>query len=1119
MILPGIDALAIPYPGWTGWLLQMPWEIPGDIPGFPPENNIMVQVAPVAGPFAVSCHGSGPGFVGWFTSRAPTAPHQAWTITCWVRPTGTANGSCLIAGFGDGINLEGGQRFLALQAGRVGCWLAGTTVDTGVVLESGQWRHLAAEFDGQWTLRVLVDGVEYARQAVHLTRAGAQVRIAPPPPFADGRTFCGDVRDCQVFPAPLGEACLAALVAQGPGATPLDQTPDLPTPDNRSDNFQSNRGLGCPQDPATFPGVAPLPLGGTSQARTLPRPQAAADQDGRLVLDRGWELGDGDGVSAQGSEISTPGFATGLVSGPWYDATVPGTILTTLVDQGVYPDPLLGLNNLLIPDDLALRPWWYRTEFTPPAAWRNRHVRLLLHGINYHAEIWLNGKRLGEITGAFRRGIFDLSPLQLTTGTNALAIRIWPQPHPGLTSEASRHVGPLPNGGEGTLDGPTFFCSEGWDWIPTIRDRNTGLWQGVELLAGGPVTVADPQVITELPDLPDLGRARLTIRAEVRNRSAQRQAVLLEGTIAGASFALPLDLTPGEERTISVDADRFPALELQDPSLWWPNGHGEPVLHDLVLRLIETTGDESDRCTVRIGLRTVAWSFAPHLVLRVNGRRVPCLGGNWGMDDALKRISRARLEPYMRLHRDANLTMIRNWCGQSTSAVFFELCDEYGLLVWNDFWMSTEGYNLPPLDTELLLANADDTVRRFRHHACIVIWCGRNEGKVPPSLDRRLASLLDHRDGTRHYESSSCDSSHLLPSGPWQFQEPETYFTTHSQGFTTELGITSIPTAEAMRAMLPPGQEWPLTEAWTYHDLHCEHAGDSRPYLRALAQRYGVSTDLDGFCARAQMLNYVHHRGMYEGCLGKLWQPASGLLAWMSHPCWPSTSWQFYSHDYEAHAAFAGVRRACEPVHVQWNLPDSNGEARIAVVNRTAGTLAGCQVTAAVHALDGRLLGQREWPWVVAADGVAEVGRIPWGPTLTSPVQFLALTLTEANGRRRSRNIYWRAEHNADLAWLQTMPKRQVPVHAVRKRHGAEVVTTIHLANPGPDPLVLIHVSLRRNADGSRVLPAFTSDNYQTLMPDEEQVITISSPAHCTPEAVHVWVEGWNIIPHRVEPV
>jgi beta-galactosidase/beta-glucuronidase len=143
--------------------------------------------------------------------------------------------------------------------------------------------------------------------------------------------------------------------------------------------------------------------------------------------------------------------------------------------------------------------------------------------------------------------------------------------------------------------------------------------------------------------------------------------------------------------------------------------------------------------------------------VRVNGVRIACRGGNWGLDDSRKRVSRERMEPYFRLHREAGLTMIRNWCGQNTEEVFYELADEYGLLVWNDFWLSTQDWNLEPLDPVLFLANARDVVLRFRNHPSIAVWCGRNEGVPSPSINEGLDQLLRELDGTRYHSPNSRD--------------------------------------------------------------------------------------------------------------------------------------------------------------------------------------------------------------------------------------------------------------------------------------------------------------------------------------------------------------------------
>ncbi|MGA2247412.1 MAG: sugar-binding domain-containing protein, partial [Verrucomicrobiota bacterium] len=710
-----------------------------------------------------------------------------------------------------------------------------------------------------------------------------------------------------------------------------------------------------------------------------------------LLFNAGWKMIEAPKLAgAEGAQLSGPGWDVGA----WHDATVPGTVLTTLVNDGVYPDPCFGLNNLLIPESLNRQDYWYRLEFTAPGKFARRRLWLDFNGINYYAEVWLNGRYLGHITGAFTRGQFDVTPWIKVESTNVLAVMVAPPPDPGIPSEQSAAFGPGDNGGKLSLDGPTFVCTEGWDWIPAIRDRDTGLWQDVILRAAGPVTIVDPQVITSLP-LPDVSRAGITVSAEVKNASEVGQAGVLKGSFEGVAFDQPVTVSPGEIKKVVFAPADFPQLEVRHPRLWWPNGYGKPELYHLNLKFVTADQDVSDKASARFGIRELSYEmtvkmpggrtrrvdFTPtlargnsqavidnrresmgwrdlwpdklklvsvwpgaenspalkpvaedgmgsYLVLKVNGQKIFCNGGNWGMDDALKRISRERLEPYIRLHRDAHLTMIRNWAGQSTSETFYDLCDEYGILVWNDFWMNTEGWNYSPSDHDLFLGNVADTIKRFRNHPSIAIWCARNEGVPPEDINQGNDRLIRELDGTRWYQPNSRLVG-LRDSGPWDRQPLEKYFSDLNHGFSTEMGAPSIPSAEVLRTMMAKEDLWPPADVWAYHDFHSQGALRQEAVVREIHRRYGETKDLDEFCAKAQMLNYETYRAIYEGFDSRLWNDCSGVLLWMSHPSWPSVVWQLYSSDYEPNASYFGAKKAGEPVHIQMNLPDCG----IAVVN------------------------------------------------------------------------------------------------------------------------------------------------------------------------------------------
>ncbi|MDA9555859.1 beta galactosidase jelly roll domain-containing protein, partial [Pelobium sp.] len=741
-----------------------------------------------------------------------------------------------------------------------------------------------------------------------------------------------------------------------------------------------NYGLAQPQDPATLPkSRVPVVFPQKKEkvaAVTVLKPL----NKNEFEISGGWEMIQASEINGSGEYVSNPGLNTLK----WYNATVPGTVLTTLVNQGVYPDPYFGLNNLAIPEDLSRQNWWYRTTFKTPDLSDKKNLLLVFNGINYQADIWLNGKLLGKINGAFKKESYDITKYLNTKGENAIAVRIIPPQNPGIPHEESPSAGRGPNGGLLTLDGPTFIASEGWDWMPGIRDRNIGIWQDVRLKLVDDITILNPHVVTDLP-LPDTSKANIFISTEVSNKSKTNQTVLVSGRIGDINFSKQVELKADENKVVSFTPDEFPQLKMKNPRLWWPNGYGKQELYKLNLT-VAVNGKVSDEKLVRFGVRELSYDMtvdlpseqakriefnpivalksgkaifdnanrrelakqvsipsllpdvdpnllapssetgtAPYLVLKVNGQKIYCKGGNWGMDDAMKRVSREQLEPYFKLHKDANFNMIRNWTGESTEEVLFDLCDEYGMLVWNDFWISTLGYNLDVEDENLFMENATDVVKQYRNHPSIAVWCPRNEGYAPKDLDLKLATLIAKEDGTRLYQGNS-RSLNLRTSGPWDYQKtPMIYYNKLSDGFSTELGTPSVPTAASMRKMMAKEDVWPISDAWYYHDLHF----GQKPYIRTIDSLYGPASSLEDFCKKAQMVNYDSHRAMFEAWNSKLWNNTSGLLLWMTHPAWPSTIWQVYSWDYETFGSYFASQKACEPIHVQMNLNDS----QVVVVN------------------------------------------------------------------------------------------------------------------------------------------------------------------------------------------
>jgi hypothetical protein len=1099
---------------------------------------------------------------------AVVMPGAPWSMTGWVRTGRRQAGAVVVAALGDACATGAASadsnspwRGLLLIDGEVALRLNPTdTVRSGVVLEAARWYAIAATYDGMQG-RLYVDGRECGADAAATVRVAPRFELAPSSRAIEGAEsmhFGGALAGLTLLTRALDAQALKSLAAERPDFSLVTfNTLGAGWP------LQEHawRGLQEPQDPWTLPMARSAPR--TPKVSVVHRAASAltASAPGSWTLDA-WRLRAASEVAADGAQLSQAEY----VDRNWYQAVVPGTVLTTLIARGIYPDPDYGLDNLVIPDTLSRQDYWYRTVFAAPASWQGRELTLVFQGVNYAAEVWLNGLRLGDIKGAFTRGSFNVTGVLIPGRRNTIAVRIAPPPHPGIPHEQSMAAGPGENGGALALDGPTFIASEGWDWIPGIRDRNTGIWQRVELTVSGGLRLIDPHVVTHLP-LPRTDSADLFITASIENRRAISVQATLIARIEAISVRKTVTLAPGTS-IVALDPAEFPQLHLTNPRLWWPNGYGPANLYTLELEIDEGAAP-SDVATIKFGIRELTYDLSlfdhegrlrrvevdptlgtlrgerlvdvrheaikrtpqgwaasltaagegspavhhaasealtPYLTLRVNGVPIAARGGSWGMDDSRKRSSRARLEPYFQLHRDANLNIIRNWLGQNTEEVFYDLADEYGLLVLNDFWESTQDFQLEAQDPALFLDNARDTIRRYRNHPSIAVWFGRNEGVPQPILNEGLADLVATLDGTRYYSGSS-NSVNLQTSGPYNYRPAEQYFTELARGFSVEVGTPSLSTLEALEASIPAADRWPMSDTWAYHDWHFGGNGDVATFMAAMAEQYGAGRSLEDFERKAQLMNYVSYRAIFEGFAAHLWTQNSGRLLWMTHPAWPSNTWQIYSSDYDTAAAYYAVKKACEPVHAQLNLPD----LRLAVINTTRSPRTSLTLRSLLVSLDGRRLNQRVDRIDAGANSVTTLPvPLDLAPALAREgLVLVKLTLTDSTGATLSENVYWQGRDAASQQRLNELRTQPVAIEARTydgKRGGPIDLT---LANQGKAPALTAKLTVLDEA-GGRVLPVYYSDNYVTLLPGEVRHIVVHCPVGGS-RCARVALRGWNI--------
>jgi hypothetical protein len=850
-----------------------------------------------------------------------------------------------------------------------------------------------------------------------------------------------------------------------------------------------------------------------AQASAIPAPE---------LLSAGWELQDAAKLPQTGSGAGAILSALSYKPKDWYPAVVPGTVLTTLVKDGVYPEPLYGENNRpdRIPETLNKTSYWYRTVAEVPAAYKGRRIWLNLDGINFTAEVWVNGTYMGTMRGAFKRGIFDISEEVKPGEKAAIAVLVKPQPHPGDPHEHTIADGMVTNGGITALDGPTFLCTIGWDWLPGIRDRDSGIWAKVFLSATGPVVVKDPLVTTDLP-LPRNDSSDIAISTTLENVTDQPQKGVLKASFEGVAVEKEVDLAPNSSRKISLTPADFPSLHVLNPKLWWPNGYGPQNLYSLHLSF-DQGAKTSDGQTLSFGVRKITYSVpdSENLTISVNGVRVFIRGGDWGLDEGLKRIPRERLEAEIKMHALANMNLIRNWVGQSTGEDFYELCDKYGILLWDEFFQPNPSDGPNPDDLDTYMANVRDKILRYRNHPAIAIWCARNEGFPPKEIDDQLRVLMAELEPTRRYQPSSTSGAGVNSGGPYRWRTPREYYS-FTEAFKTEIGSSSIPTIESIQGMMPQKDWEQIDDDWAEHDLaRGAQAGDTYP--QTLADRYGKIANMADFVRKSQLANYEAFRAMYEGRNAKLFNPSTALITWMSNPAQPSFVWQLYHHDLEPNSALFAVKKSGEMVHIQLNEQTSE----IQVINNLPTVLTGATAYASVYNLDGSQVLKREMPVTGPADTAINLGSLegPWDKPKLSPVNFVKLELKDAQGKVVSQNFYWRGlvNHPDDLTALDSIKRVTLEAKAVRRDAEGQMHLTVTLHNPGPTVALMGHLQLRRGKPGNaqnplanvteRVLPVYYSDNYISLVPGESRTITIeAAEADLKGEAPRVVVDGWNV--------
>ncbi len=635
-------------------------------------------------------------------------------------------------------------------------------------------------------------------------------------------------------------------------------------------------------------------------------------------------------------------FGAGYNTKQWIKASVPGTAFNDYVLAGIEKDPNYGDNIYKVDKAKYDRNFWYRTAFKIPAGYqKGQKLWLNFEGANRKAEVYLNGKSLGVLDGFMDRGKFDISSIIKAGNENVLAVLV----HCPKT--------PIPN-----YASPTYISSASWDWMPYVPGLLTGITDDVYLSYSDAVTIVDPWIRTKVSSL---DKAIVSVQVTLQNSTHTAVKGTLSGIIqpGNISFSQPVHIEGGEMSSIMIDTSRFKQLAVNHPKLWWPNGYGDPNLYTCDLKYT-VDGKTSDVKRITFGIREYSYDTVGNVFhIKINGTPVFVKGGNWGMSEYMLRCRGEEYDLKMKLHKEMNLNMVRNWIGSTTDEEFYDACDKYGMMVWDDFWLNSHR-NLPR-DVYAFNKNAVEKINRLRNHPSIAVWCGDNEGYPEPPLNGWLAEDVKTFDaGDRWYQANS-HSDALTGSGPWTNFDPQWYFTKYPGGFggdpgwgmRTEIGTAVFTTFESFKKFMPEKDWWPRNDMWDKHFFGASalNAGPDR-YQQAIDDRYGKATGIKDFCLKAQLLNIETNKALYEGWLHHMWNDASGVMTWMSQSAYPSFVWQTYDYYYDLNGAYWGVKKACEPLHIQWSYADNS----VKVINSGKNNVNGLKAIAEVYDIRGKKL-------------------------------------------------------------------------------------------------------------------------------------------------------------------
>jgi exo-1,4-beta-D-glucosaminidase len=853
----------------------------------------------------------------------------------------------------------------------------------------------------------------------------------------------------------------------------------------------------------------------------------------RHYLHGQWKLQSSCQVQAKGDQVSAAGFD----DSKWHAAEVPGTVFGALVTDKSVPDPDYGLNlkqtpgfsegkipfaDREMPESSPYKcSFWWRTEFATPEGMSKSAAWVHFLGINYRANVWLNGRQIGdrsEVAGAYRAFEFRVNELLKKSGKNALAVEVFAPEKYDL--------------------GMTWV-----DWNPTPPDKDMGIWREVFLSETGDVTLQRPFVNSKLSS--DYKSAALTASALLTNTTDHPVKATLRVELAGADLSQPVELAAKESKTVQLTPEQFAQLKLASPHLWWPYQMGDPYLYKAKFR-VETGGADSDASTFQFGIREVTSEITPQggRLFRVNGKRVLIRGAAWA-PDMMYRWSSRRVDADLAYTKDMGLNTVRLE-GKVDRDDFFTRADRLGILLMPG-WCCCDAWerwsHWTPETKSIAAASLTDQIARLRNHPSVFVWLYGSDNPPPPEIENMYLGILKDLEWPNPSVSSASEQktkvtgvSGVKMTGPYEYVPP-VYWLADSKaggawGYNTETSPgPAIPTKESLEKFIPKEHLWPIDEYWNFH-AGLERFANINVIVDSINRRYGPPTSLDDFLRKAQATDYDNQRSMFEA-YGRNKYAATGVIQWMLNNAWPSLIWHLYDYYMVPAGGYFGTKKATEVMHVQYGYDDNS----VDVVNGTYAPLKGLKVTSRIFNIDGKLVDTHEGTLDIDADAPAKAFELP-KPANLSTTYFVRLDLHDASGKLLSDNFYWLStkvdtldwgrrkdtvytpqKDFADLTALNSLPTVKLEVTSSARQEGGNGVVAVKIKNPSASVAFQVHLRLTKGKGGDDLVPIFWEDNYFSVLPGEEKSVSASYDlADAAGSHPVLEIDGFNIAPASVNP-